>query len=70
MDVGDILKKVRDDLDMTQEEMADLLEISRSHYANIESGKNPSFELFVRMMDLLGKDIFLNTNVPEIDKTA
>lgn len=62
------LKKIREEKNLTQQEVADRAGISRTTYTNIELGnKNPSFEVARNIKCALGErddDIFLNKNVP------
>ena len=69
-ELSEVLKKHRDELDFNQQEMADLLDISRSHYANLEAGKNPSLEVFMRIVDLIGARKIFSYCVPKENKTA
>lgn len=61
------LQELRMQKEMTQEEVAKHLSISRSNYANIECGNsNPSFNLAMKIKDFFSyqnDDIFLNKNV-------
>lgn len=61
------MKEIREEKNLTQEEMAKLILTSRSNYANIELGNsNPSFDLSLRIKKVLqnkNDDIFINTNV-------
>ncbi|MDD7793663.1 helix-turn-helix transcriptional regulator [Clostridium sp. 'White wine YQ'] len=59
------LKGLRIESELTQQEIANRLQISRSAYTNIELGKkNPSFELSIQIKKLFryeNDDIFLNS---------
>lgn len=51
------LKLFRIEQDLTQQQMADRLKISSSHYANIEYGKfNPSYKVTEEFYKQFGKD--------------
>lgn len=57
------LKEIRDSKGLTQEQVAILSNISRSHYTHIEQGnKTPSVEVAKRISKALGFDwvIFFN----------
>lgn len=77
MDLGDILKKVREAKGLSQKELAGLLEMPQPQYSRIESGKtDPSFTTLERIAKALGislsdlfkaDDIFKDVNT--YDKT-
>ena len=53
MSFGDILKKLRQDNNLTQEELAKKINNSRSNIANYENGKNmPSVEVLEKLSEL------------------
>ena len=48
------LVKLRADLGLKSQELAELLEISRQHYSNIENGKvDPTFGIITRLEKVL-----------------
>lgn len=57
---GEILRrknlvKLRADLGLKSQDLAEQLEISRQHYSNIENGKvDPTFGIIVRLEKVLG----------------
>ena len=54
MDFGNILKKLRQDNNLTQEELAKKINSSRSNIANYENGKNkPSVEILEKLANIL-----------------
>ncbi len=56
------LKEFREKMNLTQEKMAQILEITVAHYKSIEYGyRNPSFELLKRI-----KDIFPRASIDKI----
>lgn len=59
----------RKELDLTQDEVAELAKISRPYYTNIEAGrKDPSISVAKRIADVLKTtvdSIFFNSNVPK-----
>lgn len=61
------LKETRENLRLTQQEIADIAGIKRSTYANIELGnKNPSYPVALRIkkaLEYMSDDIFLVENV-------
>lgn len=63
------LVSVRKAAGLSQEVTADKLQISRSHYSQIESGdKNPSLDIALRIkqfFDYSNDDIFLNSLAPK-----
>lgn len=53
MTFGNILKKIRQDNNMTQEELAKRIDTSRSNIANYENGKNmPSVDILEKIAKL------------------
>lgn len=53
MEIKDILKKKRKEKNLTQEEIAKLLHISRGAYAQYEVGKNtPTTEVVLKLAEL------------------
>ncbi len=53
--LGARLRKARNDLDFTQEQLADITGLSARHIANIEKGNvNPSFEILSILVKTLG----------------
>ena len=53
MSFGDILKKIRQDNNLTQEELAKKIDTSRSNIANYENDKNmPSVEILDKLSKL------------------
>lgn len=60
------LKRVRESYGYTQQSFADSVGISRSHYAQIETGdKLPSYPVAIRIKNMLhyqGDDLFNNKN--------
>lgn len=76
MSFGDILKKLRQDNNLTQEELAKKINNSRSNIANYENGKNmPSVEVLERLSEifnvstdyLLGKSDIRNPEEIKMD---
>lgn len=55
--IGSSIQTIRKEKSLTQIEMAEALEISVTHYARIEEGKNAmSFDIFYRIMQVLDVD--------------
>lgn len=53
MQVKEILKKKRKDKNITQEELAKMLHISRGAYAQYETGKNtPTTDVIVKLAEI------------------
>ena len=76
MNFGDILKKLRKDKNLTQDELAQKINNSRSNIANYENGKNmPSVEVLQKLSELfdvstdylLGKSDKKNPEKVDID---
>lgn len=58
--LGNIIQEIRRDKKLNQAEMAEKVDISVTHYARIEEGKNTmSINVFLRILDVL--DIDANT---------
>lgn len=66
------LVELRAERNLTQEQAANLICISRSHYSQIEAGdKTPSLDIALRIKEVFGyqgDDIFLNINAPKQGK--
>ncbi|MBR1740263.1 MAG: helix-turn-helix domain-containing protein [Lachnospiraceae bacterium] len=68
------LKSVRKEQNLTQQELANIVGISRVHYTQIENSanKNPSLEVALRIKKALnycGDDLFLISDVPTENKS-
>lgn len=60
MDYGNIIKSRRKLIGVTQEELADVAQISLSYVKLIEQGKaNPSINVLVQILDAMGMEIQL-----------
>ena len=77
MTFGNILKKLRQDNNMTQDELAKKIDTSRSNIANYENGKNmPSVDILEKLAKLfdcttdylLGKSDIRNPEKNDLDK--
>ncbi len=54
MKIGEKIKNAREDLDMTQSEVADLIPMNQSNYSKIERDfQEPSLEQFKRICQIL-----------------
>ena len=66
-----ILKRRREELGLTQEELAGRVEVARTTYTNIELGeKNPSLNVAIRIKQALNyynDDIFFDSEVSNGD---
>lgn len=64
------LVRLRKQAGFTQYTFADLVNISRNHYSQIETGaKNPSIDVALRIKNALAyhdDDIFFNSNRPKM----
>ena len=48
--LGDMIRECREKLEITQEEMAERVQVNLTHYGNIERGiNNPSLPLFFKI---------------------
>lgn len=62
--IGSSIQAIRKEKSLTQFDMAAALEISVTHYAKIEEGKNAmSFDIFYRIMQVL--DVDANTIIED-----
>ena len=53
LNIGETIKKLRKEREITQEEFAEMLNISTSYYARIESGiRMPPLELVIQIVEL------------------
>lgn len=77
MSLGNILKKLRQDYDFTQEDLAKKINTSRSNIANYENDKNmPSIDVLNKLSEifncsidyLLGKSNVRNTSTIDFSK--
>lgn len=75
-DLGERIKSLREDFDMKQEDLADILNINRSSLANYESNRRtPSVEIIVQIANffkvstdyLLGRTKIKEFSVSEFD---
>ena len=56
--IGDVIRKLRNEREMTREQLAEKAEISLSHLNKIEAGiKRPSILRYQRIMEVLQVDI-------------
>lgn len=62
--IGKLLKKARENSNMTQSDVADIVGISRAYYADLERGRyNPSIKVLVKLCNLYNIDLnFLREN--------
>ena len=71
-DIGRRIVQRRKELDLSQKQLAEILNISNNHLSNIENGKAaPSFELFLIICKVLktSSDFLLFNSVhPEVDE--
>ncbi len=57
MDFGDKIRDIREDMDMTQYDMAKLIPMNQSNYSKIERGvQEPSMEQLKRICEILNID--------------
>lgn len=65
-EIGQQIKKLREERDITQDSMRALLEMSRQRYARIEKGQvDITYEMIVRIADHFGVSTKVITNVSE-----
>lgn len=56
--LGNMIRDGRERLHLTQEEIADKLQVNLTHYGNIERGTgNPSLPLFIEIMKILNLSV-------------
>jgi transcriptional regulator with XRE-family HTH domain len=70
---GEYLRKYRKRNELTQQQLADILDITMSHYGNVERGvKNPSIDLLIRISDKLNVslDVLLKAESEYLSKQA
>lgn len=61
MDIKDILKERRSFLQISQQDLAEIAEVSLATIKNIERGKgNPSLKTIKKICEILGLEICLN----------
>lgn len=62
--LGQKIKKIRKEMDLSQEEFAKLLEISRSNLRDLENGKNKgsNIKILSKLSEISGKNITYFTN--------
>lgn len=63
------LIKLRADLGLKSQEFAELLDISRQHYSNIENGKvDPTFGIITRLEEILDNAGYEKKDIWELFK--
>ncbi len=56
--LGDMIREGREQLQLTQEEVAEKLQVNLTHYGNIERGtNNPSLPLFIKIVKILNLSV-------------
>lgn len=56
--LGDMIREAREQLHLTQEEVAEKLQVNLTHYGNIERGtNNPSLPLFIKIVKILNLSV-------------
>ena len=79
MNFGERLRNIREDKDMTQQQVADLIPMNQSNYSKLERNiQQPSLQQLVRIIEifditldeLLGLDssIYLNKKISDFEK--
>lgn len=54
-ELGQLFRDYREDLDLSQQEVADELHVDRSTYSHYETGKNaPNLKMTKKICDILG----------------
>jgi len=72
LDIGFKIKKLREEKNLSQEQLANLLEISQSKLSKIENGRLKKIEMklvlkFCKSIDINLDDFFENTDAVEIE---
>ena len=72
IDIGFKIKKLREEKNLSQEQLANLLEISQSKLSKIENGRLKKIEMklvlkFCKSIDINLDDFFENTDAVEIE---
>lgn len=72
IDIGFKIKKLREEKNLSQEQLANLLEISQSKLSKIENGRLKKIEMklvlkFCKSIDVSLDDFFENTDAVEIE---
>ena len=74
MNLDEKIKKIRKDNKMSQDDLAEVLNVTRQTISNWENRKNyPDIETLIKMSDNISLDILLKENmvmVKEIDKNV
>jgi DNA-binding XRE family transcriptional regulator len=60
-----LMRALRDRLDLTQKEVADLLETTQSNVSKIEAKSDPSLSVLRRMIESRGGKLRLTADFPE-----
>ncbi|MDZ4795128.1 MAG: helix-turn-helix domain-containing protein [Bacteroidota bacterium] len=62
VEIGDLIKKKRDSLNLRQEDLSELSKLGTKTIHLIEQGSgNPSFETLKKVADVLGLEIIVKT---------
>lgn len=65
------LIKLRADLNLQSQELAELLEISKQHYSNIENGKvDPTFKIILKLEETLKSRGYFIEDIWELFKKS
>lgn len=65
------LVKLRADLNLKSKEFAELLEISKQHYSNIENGKvDPTFKIILKLEKMLENKGYVINDIWELFKKS
>ena len=72
LDIGFKIKKLREEKNLSQEQLANLLEISQSKLSKIENGRLKKIEMklvlkFCKIIDINLDDFFENSDAVEIE---
>lgn len=65
------LVKLRAELNLKSKEFAELLEISKQHYSNIENGKvDPTFKIILKLEEVLKSKGYVIDDIWELFKKS
>lgn len=68
-EIGNRIKEIRKSKHLSQNDMAELIQVSPSYFSDIENGKaNISLDIFMRITEALqvSADWLLRTNIPQV----
>lgn len=65
MKIGEKIRRAREDMDMSQQQMADLIPMNQSNYSKIERDfQQPSLDQLKRIVEILHIDLYALFDIP------